>query len=94
MEWENILMVVKYYKDDKNAIEEIQSNYIPSHYLAHMLVRCTDKFIEDSWKLPNVINNKIICKSYDGPINEPVKNFSYLKDLIKCKIKLLISYIQ
>ena len=39
-------------------------------------------------------DNKIICKSYDGPINEPVKNFSYLKDLIKCKIKLLISYIQ
>ena len=39
-------------------------------------------------------NNKIICKSYDGPVNEPVKNFSYFKDLIKCKIKLLISYIQ
>ena len=39
-------------------------------------------------------DNKIICKSYDGPINEPIKNFSYLKDLIKCKIKLLISYIQ
>ena len=39
-------------------------------------------------------DNKIICKSYDGPINEPIKNFSYLKDLIKCIIKLLISYIQ
>ena len=39
-------------------------------------------------------DNKIICRSYDGPINEPVKNFSYFKDLIKCKIKLLISYIQ
>ena len=39
-------------------------------------------------------NNKIICESYNGPINEPVKNFSYFKDLIKCKIKLLISYIQ
>ena len=39
-------------------------------------------------------DNKIICRAYNGPINEPVKNFSYLKDLIKCKIKLLISYIQ
>ena len=39
-------------------------------------------------------DNKIICKLYDGPVNEPVKNFSYFKDLIKCKIKLLISYIQ
>ena len=39
-------------------------------------------------------DNKIICRTYNGPINEPVKNFSYLKDLIKCKIKLLISYIQ
>ena len=39
-------------------------------------------------------NNKIICNEYNGPVQDPVKNFLYFKDLIKCKIKLLISYFQ
>ena len=28
-----------------------------------MLVRCSNKFIKDSWKLPDVIVNKVICKT-------------------------------
>ena len=39
-------------------------------------------------------DNKIICNEYNGPVQDPVKNFLYFKDLIKCKIKLLISYFQ
>ncbi len=39
-------------------------------------------------------DNKIICNEYNGPVQDPVKNFVYFKDLIKCKIKLFISYFQ
>ena len=39
-------------------------------------------------------DNKIICNEYNGPVQDPIKNFLYFKDLIKCKIKLLISYFQ
>ena len=39
-------------------------------------------------------DNKIICIKYDGPVDEPIKNFSYFKDLIKCKLKLIVSYFQ
>ena len=39
-------------------------------------------------------DNKIICNEYNGPVQDPVKNFLYFKDLIKCKIKLLLSYFQ
>ena len=39
-------------------------------------------------------DNKIICSKYNGPVDEPIKNFSYFKDLIKCKLKLLVSYFQ
>ena len=34
-------------------------------------------------------NNKIISRNYNGPVDNPIKNFSYFFDLIKCKIKLL-----
>ena len=34
-------------------------------------------------------NNKIITFKYDGPLNEPVKNFTYFIDLFVSKIKLL-----
>ena len=40
------------------------------------------------------LDNKIICKKYEGPVDEPVKSFNYFKDLMKCKIKLLFSYFQ
>jgi glycosyltransferase involved in cell wall biosynthesis len=36
-------------------------------------------------------DNKIISQKYFGPICEPIKNLNYYKDLIKCKIKLLLS---
>ena len=39
-------------------------------------------------------DNKIISIEYSGPIDEPIKNFNYYKDLIKCKIKLIFSYFQ
>ena len=39
-------------------------------------------------------DNKIICNEYNGPVDEPIKNFSYFKDLIKCKLKLIVSYFQ
>ena len=39
-------------------------------------------------------DNKIICSKYNGPVDEPIKNFSYFKDLIKCKLKLIVSYFQ
>ena len=34
-------------------------------------------------------NNKIITFKYDGPLNEPVKNFTYFIDLFISKIKFL-----
>ena len=38
-------------------------------------------------------DNKILSQKYIGPVDEPIKNFSYYKDLLKCKIKLIFSYI-
>ena len=38
-------------------------------------------------------NNIIVSEKYIGPIGSPIKNFTYYKDLIKCKIKLMLSYI-
>ncbi len=38
-------------------------------------------------------DKKIVSQKYIGPIDEPIKNFFYYKDLLKCKIKLLFSYI-
>ena len=35
-----------------------------------------------------ISNNKIISQKYDGPLNLPKKNLTYLIGLIKCKIKL------
>ena len=34
-------------------------------------------------------NNRIISRNYSGPIDDPIKNFSYFFDFIKCKIKFL-----
>ncbi len=39
-------------------------------------------------------NNKIISEKYIGPIGDPIKNVSYYKDLLKCKLKLMLLIIQ
>ena len=38
-------------------------------------------------------NDRIVTKKFTAPLSEPKKNFFYYKDLIKCKIKFLLSYI-
>ena len=45
-------------------------------------------FIRHYLKGGVISNNKIISKKYDGPLDLPKKNLTYLLGLIKCKIKL------
>ena len=43
--------IEKYYNSNEDIIDEIQNSLIPSQFIANMLVRCSNKFIKDSWKL-------------------------------------------
>ena len=51
-------------------------------------------FIKHYLRGGKFVENKIISQKYIGPVKEVNKNFIYFFDLLKCKIKLLLSYVQ
>ncbi len=51
-------------------------------------------FIKHYLRGGKFIKNRIISQKYTGPVNDVNKNFIYFFDLLKCKIKLLLSYIK
>ena len=51
-------------------------------------------FIKHYLRGGKFVKNKIISQKYIGPVKEVNKNFIYFFDLLKCKIKLLLSYVQ
>ena len=72
-----------YYHHNDDVVDDIQCNGIPVSFLANMIVRCSDKFIRDSWKLPEVIHNEIQCKT-------PVV-LDVLKGLVDSKVLEMIN---
>jgi hypothetical protein len=76
-------IIVNYYKDNLEVIDEFENNIVPITFIANMIVRCSDKFIRDSWKLPEVIHNEIQCKT-------PVV-LDVLKGLVDSKVLEMIN---
>jgi hypothetical protein len=72
-----------YYHHNDDVMDDIQCNGVPVSFLANMIVRCSDKFIRDSWKLPEVIHNEIQCKT-------PVV-LDVLKGLVDSKVLEMIN---